>query len=276
MTTGRNPSSLNNSSISVNKRRESPPQKNLPMRNPLLKCLIFPIAGLLVSIPLKSQISISAFIDAGENNVSRGPYVKTSILGDIQFSGSTLEAGSVANIRYSGHKIISGASLSFGHQFYIKKFSLEVAGFYLANPFSDLIHESDWGILLKSGQKHFQYMAGFAFRTYKITREAMNKYDIEANTSLHENWNLVYQLGYSVKPANNKWNIGLSVTNFDHFLINQETNPMIYISGHYKISPELTLFSEAWYKNAGAFNLYANYFGFFIRTGMIWKLNLKK
>jgi hypothetical protein len=70
----------------------------------------------------------------------------------------------------------------------------------------------------------------------------------------------------------NIWNIGFSFTNIDYFIINQETNPVINLQGKYDVSKSLTLFLESWYKSSGAFNLSVNSFGFFFRTGVLWKI----
>ena len=45
----------------------------------------------------------------------------------------------------------------------------------------------------------------------------------------------MYRLSYYLKPADDKWNVCLSVTNIDYFVINQETNPVLNLSGLYKI-----------------------------------------
>ena len=66
------------------------------------------------------------------------------------------------------------------------------------------------------------------------------------------------------------------MTNIDNFLINQDTNPMLFLQGKYQVTAPLTLYIEPWYQSAGSLNLSANYFGFFIRTGLIWKLDVKK
>ena len=136
--------------------------------------------------------------------------------------------------------------------------------------------ESNWGILANIERKHFTWKLGTEFRTYHVTKEAIENFDIESNKNLHENWNMMYLLGYNLYPADNLWNIGIAITNIDHFIINQETNPMFFLQGKYKVSLPLTIYFESWYKSAGTLNISANYFGFLFRTGLIWELDLKR
>jgi hypothetical protein len=83
----------------------------------------------------------------------------------------------------------------------------------------------------------------------------------------------MYSFSYSIKPTTHKWNAGITVTNFDHFMINQETNPYVNLKGFFKICSPVRIFAEAWYKTAGALNMSSNYFGFLLRGGIVWNLN---
>jgi len=85
----------------------------------------------------------------------------------------------------------------------------------------------------------------------------------------------MYLIGYNLKPIDHDWNVGITITNVDHFIINQETNPVFYLHGKYQVSKPLTLFGEWWYKSAEAFNISVNHFGFFFRTGLVWKVDLE-
>ena len=46
----------------------------------------------------------------------------------------------------------------------------------------------------------------------------------------------MYSFSYFLKPTDENWNVGLSVTNIDHFVINQETNPVMNLCGLYNAS----------------------------------------
>lgn len=231
---------------------------------------------LIVDFNVNAQGSLSTFLDIGKNNVSEGIYIKSSVLGAYQFGETKITAGSQFNLKSNNTNALAGTSINVAHEFAIKEFQFEVAALFLYNPFSDIMHESNWGALVNVERTHFMYKLGTSFRTYRITKAALESYDIESNRSLHENWNLIYLLAYNLKPMDNNWNIGITLTNMDHFLINQETNPMVYLRGTYDVKSSLRLFMETWCKSAGSLNISANNFGIFFRTGVKWNLELKK
>ena len=245
------------------------------MKSKFKYCLIFSLS-LLLSARMQAQITLSTYIDAGENNVSEGLLIKSSVLGSYQINKFRVEGGAQFDLKNAGSGFFTGGSLIVAREFSINKFLFETQGLFLYNPFSPLIHESNRGVVINIPRKHFHYKLGTEFKTYNITNRAKNDYDITSNNKLNENWNLIYLVKYNLKPPDHKWNAGASITNIDHFLINQETNPMVNIEGRYDISSPLTLYIESWYKSAGSLNISANYFGFFFRTGIIWKPDLKK
>ncbi|MCD6597395.1 MAG: hypothetical protein J7L04_06895, partial [Bacteroidales bacterium] len=120
--------------------------------------------------------------------------------------------------------------------------------------------------------KHFIIRIGTNFKTYALNKKAISNYEIDTDTKIKENWNLMYSFSYYLKSFDNLWNVGISITNFDYFIINQETNPVFNLNAWYKPGTPLKLFIETWYKSSGAFNLSVNYFGFFVRTGIIWNI----
>lgn len=246
------------------------------MRLIFLKYLIILLSGIIVSAQLQAQVQFSTHIDAGENNVSDGLFIKTTILGAYQLDKIKVKGGGQFDLKSASSNFFTGVTLIVSREFSIKEFQFEIQGLFMSNFFSDLAHEYDWGFLAYHERKHFTFKLGTEFRTYHITQKASEEYDIESDKNLHENWNIMYLAGYNVKPMDCKWNIGIAITNIDHFLINQDTNPMLFLQGKYRVTAPLTLYFEPWYQSAGSLNLSANYFGFFIRTGLIWKLDSKK
>lgn len=241
-----------------------------------MKYLIIILSGIIVTLHVNAQVQLSTYIDAGENNVSEGFFIQNSVWGNYHWNKINVTGGGQFDLKSASSNFFTGVTLLVSREFMIKEFPFEIQGLFLSNFFSDLAHEYDWGILANLELKHFTFELGTEFRTYHITRQASEEYDIESNKNLHENWNIMYLAGYRVKPIDCKWNIGLAMTNIDNFLINQDTNPMLFLHGKYQVTVPLTLYIEPWYQSAGSLNLSANYFGFFIRTGLIWKLDVKK
>jgi hypothetical protein len=86
----------------------------------------------------------------------------------------------------------------------------------------------------------------------------------------------MYSAGFMLKPDENKWNLTFTITDFDRFIIEQETNPMANIRFDYELSEPLRVYSELWYKGSGFFNVQVNYFGIFIRAGILWEPKRKQ
>ena len=229
--------------------------------------------GLLPGLDLTAQVQVSAFADIGQNNVSDGLFVKSAVLAYYQFGKNRVEAGLQFDLIDYHANALSGMSLKAERQFSIKDKPLEIQGFFLRTPFSDVLQETNWGVLLGMEQGHFILKIGTGFRTYSYTQSTAEYYGFDESSRIRENWNLLYSFSYQVKSPDNPWNIGLSVTNIDHFIISQETNPVVGLRGQYKPGQHVNLFGEGWYQNAGAFNLSVNYFGFFFRTGIAWDIH---
>jgi len=67
-------------------------------------------------------------------------------------------------------------------------------------------------------------------------------------------------------------NLELRITNFDTFTILQETNPMILAKLSYKINSKLQFYTDLCYMQAGLLNMRVNYFGYYLRGGVLWQI----
>jgi len=235
--------------------------------------LVFASILLICCFNLSAQPSINFYTDLGENNVSQGLFIKSAVLISYRTGRNLLEAGFQADLKNANQNVFSGFSISGSRSFRINHFPIEITGFWISTPFSELLRETNWGGRLKHENNHFGFQIGSNSRTYAFRQKAIREYQIGENAAIiHEVMNLMYSVDYLIKPTGNCWNIGASLTNIDHFILEQETNPMLRLNGLYKISTPLFLYVEAWYKSAGAANLSVNYFGFFFSTGIIWKI----
>jgi hypothetical protein len=223
---------------------------------------------------LLAQPGLTAFTDFGESNVSRGLYVRSAINGHYTFGKNSVETGALF---YLKNNIINGLSaydLNVSRNLVIKGRTFQVNGFCLLTNFSEILRETNFGSTLKMRHNHFEIAIGTNFRTYAFSNKAIKEYGIDKNASkIHEKFNFMYSFAYYLKPTDNKWNVGLSMTNIDYFIINQETNPTFNLLGSYKLYKPVSAFMQVCYKRAGAMNLAVNYFGYFIRTGITWAFN---
>ncbi len=225
--------------------------------------------------PVFTQISLQSYGDIGVNNVSDGAYAMLAGLPEYKLNQYKARAGFLLTFSSRTENVFSGYFVTASGIVMPGKFPLEIGGFYLWNAFSDQLRETNWGVLLGHSIEHWQFNLGSNFRTYKFSKKAIeeNGFPEDADTKIREPWNFMYAVTYFIKPNEHKWNLGATICNFDHFLIEQETNPAINIKFLYQTDPKTTLFAEAWYKQAGLFNMRVNSFGFFFRAGILWDIN---
>ena len=222
---------------------------------------------------LAAQPGFSFYTEAGRNNVSNGIFIKSAMLAYYKSGKNMLETGFQTDLKNNKFGF-SGYTLSASRKLKIKDISLELKGFCTWTYPSEILEETNWGTLLKMRKKHFEMTLGTNFRSYNLRQKAIKDFEINSeNTKVTEIYNIMYSISYYLKPSDDSWNIGLSITNFDHFIINQETNPVFNLTGLYRISSPVCLYIQAWYKCAGVTNLELNHFGFFFRTGITWNIN---
>jgi hypothetical protein len=222
---------------------------------------------------LIAQPALLFYADAGENVVSQGLFLKSAIFGQFKYGKNMAESGFQIDLKSNNKSVFSGYRIDVSREIQIKDKPIELHAFFFRTPFSGILHETNWGPFLKIKRKHFEMAIGTNFRTYSFSRKAVKEYSINKNDAkIHEVFNIIYAFSYNLKPPDNPWNVGLTVTDIDYFSINQETNPMFNMHGFYKLSLPVRLYLEAWYKIAGASNLDVNYFGFYFRTGILWDI----
>lgn len=232
------------------------------------KALYIIFLMLACHLPVKSQLELNYSLDLGQSNVSEALYVSTALSGSYSWDNYTFNAGTQFLLIHPAQRVFSAAELAAGRSFLIGEQKLALEAFCQYRNFSSLMYITDWGLAVNMRLKHWQFDLGQDFKTYRVREKAIS-YEVEANV-LRENFNLIYNIAYFVNGPEQPWNISLSLTNRDHFLINQETNPMLNLKAEYLVAPGMSLYLENWYKSAGSLNISAHYFGYFLRTGLIW------
>lgn len=226
----------------------------------------------MFSETLKAQWVVTGYFEIGETNVSEGIYLKLAPMVTYQIKNFQVNAAIQNDIISNNPNFFSGISIDLGQNFKLFDRPFRFKPFFMKTASTELLRESNWGLLFTTLQKHFNLEVGTNFRTIGFTNKAIADYHLVSNTVVRENFNLMYQVRYDLKSAEKPWNIGATWTNFDHFLIYQETTPMVNVHGFYNIKEQARLFAECWYKTSGALNLNVNYFGLSLRTGIIWKI----
>lgn len=233
--------------------------------------ILITLIGISLPSTLPAQWRFSLQADAGAHNASEGIYLRSAAQTAYHMKNTEFSAGLQFELYSNIPRFISGVNLGISQSLEIREFPFELGAFFLYRPYSDLQYENSWRLLAETDYRHFHFLLGNGFRAFRLTRQAVQDYPEGSGTVIRENWNLIYRIGYNLKSKNNPWNAGIVVTNLDHFLMNQETNPMLLLNGNIEIASGLDMFAEFWYKQAGVFNITANYFGFFFRAGLVWR-----
>jgi len=240
-----------------------------------LKYLLLIVVSLASLNEIKAQIVFQTHMDIGENNVSEGVFLKNTYRGSYQHEKLNVAAGIQFDLISNNPNVLTGFDVLGSREFTIRDFPFDLKGFYMLNRFSDILHETNWGVRIETTKfEHFLFELGMNNKTYAINSKARAEYDIDKSDSkLRENLIFIYSISAYLKPHNHNWNIGLSCTNIDYYMMNHSTNPVFNLQMKYKLKSNLTLFAETWYKQAGMLNINSQYFGYFVRGGIKWKIS---
>jgi len=226
---------------------------------------------IMTSVHVVAQPGLTVYADVAKNSVSDGMFTRSAVLGSYRFGDYQLKAGLQNNLINTNNIVFSGYRVDGLREFKIKNTVLGIKGFWLWTSAARILQETNYGCVISLNSNHFDLQIGTNLRTYSFRRNALKDYEIGKDAlKIQENFNLMYSFGYTLKLSSCRWNAGLTLTNIDYFMINQETNPYVNLKGYYKLSSPVCLFAEGWYKNAGVTNISSNYFGFVIRGGVQW------
>ena len=221
-----------------------------------------------------SQLSVNGYAELGTNNVSQGAYGNFSGQFSAKFGMFTTSTGALISFTNANPDIFSAFKLGVENEFQIFSKPVNVGAFYLWKPFSVDLRETNYGVLADFRTKHVGFQLGLNTRIYSFSAAAKKKYNFpdSVSTTIWEPINLMYKFTYYLELTK-KWNFEASVTNFDTYIIEQETNPMIRTKFSYKLNDKLLLYSDLGYQQAGLLNMRVNTFGIFLRGGVIWQIN---
>lgn len=90
--------------------------------------------------------------------------------------------------------------------------------------------------------------------------------------SIVEPFNWQYDVGLRLFKTSNPWNLRLGASNFDTFYFERMESLILSLKAEYNISKKISLYCNGILNPAGNFHLSANYYGYYIQTGMIWNI----
>lgn len=229
---------------------------------------------LLWAIPGYGQFTQTALLDVGNNTVSDGAYLRPTVMAAYRFNKFSVGAGLQWTFSSAERKVLSGGFISGSSDFKVREIPLSADLFVRRNPYSDVVKETLFGAVLKHERSRLDIHFGYHMRRYRLNEKEVEPGDPLSGSALSiwEYRNFMYSGTLRLKEGDAPWNLSVSVTNFDYFLIQQESNPMVNLAGYFRISDAVKLHSSLWYQSAGMLNIHANHYGFYFRTGVVWQV----
>jgi hypothetical protein len=230
--------------------------------------ILFSLASLCIDPVIKAQSSLEGYFDLGKSQVSEGFYLQFSDIGSFEKSKWGMDAGYQLGLVQPQNVFFNSWYASPYGKIRIGNIPLELGGEYLWTAISHDLRETNWILFARTTLTHWQLGLGTSTRIYRLSNKAAD----DADSRITEKWNIMYHATYMLKPYENRWNLSFSLRNYDHFIIQQENNPMYNLRFDYKLSTPLSVYSELWYKSAGLMVIKVTYFGMFFRIGLLWRI----
>lgn len=233
--------------------------------------LITLIISLVLPKRTNAQSEITIYTETGTTIVC-DLYLKTAVLAETTIGKIGLGAGIQYDLKNTIRRGLSGYYFDVSREIPIGKFPVRTEVFITQLPFSDYFIETDYGIILNAGFRHFILSSGANFKTYGLSKkgDALGK---DNNSSINESWNFMYSFSYCIRPITSEWNLLFTLNDYDDFSFSQEINPVLNLEARGQIKKDLKLFIQTSYKSAGVTNTNENFFGIFIKAGILWKIN---
>jgi len=234
----------------------------------LITCL------LLIDFQVSAQHQASLHADLGSTAMHSSLYLRTALTGKSTFNSYSAQYGVLVHCIDNLKSGYSSSFVSAEREFALKKNKLNALVYYLHSYPSSILGENNFGFKLNYETSHWDLMLGNNSRRYALRKDFRQQLTPEQQQDykISEWRNLLYRICYRIKPEEHLWNLKAGVTNSDFFHISQATNPMLFTEFNYLLNEKLRLNCSVFYKVAGSMNLQADYFGYFIRTGIQWKI----
>ncbi len=220
---------------------------------------------------MHAQVSLITFFEAGDNAVFNTGYSGYYFSPGYTYKNFNLETAISWSFSAYKETRLDGYSVHGSYSFNVFRIPLTATGFYLRKSLSTELRSGNWGFLMEYETLHFNIVLGNNYRNYRFKNNYLPGDGLQADDlRIVEPWNLVYSITYCLNTKEKEWNVGITLTDTDHHLIEQETNPLVNLKGSYRLKHNIEPFIIIGYKSAGFFNIKVNYFGYYFKTGLSW------
>jgi len=239
-----------------------------------LKTLLLCCLLLLFGTIARGQLQFESALTSGQNQTKPEGFLNMAVCPAYEINNWTLGAGAELAILNPQNTIIDAWKLNAERKITLRKHNFKLYGGFYYRPFSEYMRELNFVLTFKTEAGHFRGLIGNNSRIWRLSGKALEQWP-EADstgTTMKKEWrNFVYDFSIYLKKTGQPWNIGVGISNTNGFIFNQETTPMLFGRYENELSESLQLYAECWLQQAGFANLQAQYYGFFVKGGLIWK-----
>lgn len=215
---------------------------------------------------LTAQSRLNTYVETGKNAVSFGQYADLGADYSTSIKDWNMGALVALHFTHAGDYLLKGAKLDLSRDIIVRNRHFELGAFYQWRPFSALVSEWNLGLLTSHKTEEFLFQLGANTRVYQLGDNNEGP-----SSRVWEKMNLMYRIQYE-HPFSEQWRMRVAVANFDHLLIQQESNPLLIAGVDYAAQPDTEVYLDLGYLQAGLMNIRVNYFGYFLRGGVRWYL----
>ncbi len=134
-----------------------------------------------------------------------------------------------------------------------------------------MTHHFNIALSLGYRMDHFRVQLGWSSRAFRSMVKSENPSDLIYIT---DPFNLYYSIEGYLRKDSDCWNVGLKLANYDDFIIEQDTHPIVKLIGLYRPTERLGVFAEVYYRASGVAHVANNFYEAGIRFGVNYQLNL--
>lgn len=235
-----------------------------------VRIVLFLCFALLTSFQALSYGDVSML--TGRNHASIGQFGKMNVLAGQKYRDWNIEGGLGLVYSRTMQNNLEAMRFKLSRQVEVKDINFNTSLFYQWMPYSENFYVNQFGMLLQHQHKKWDYTLGVNSMFIQLRKQ--NQTANSFRKTLWEPFNVLYSLTYK-QAIHKKVDVKATITNFDYFLIYQETNPFILLGGSYNINPKQIVFLVVAYQEAGLLNIRVQSFGYYIRLGFKYGITNK-